>query len=150
MKLIKGILVWQILGVAALYGMAQLVDGDFARHFAREVLLIALGIGLIRGIGAMNRARREKRDVQAALSREASSSQQRSAWAAESKKRAAEAWRLCAANNRSCGSGNPLFTAEYDDGDSLEGINSALMGAMQTRARLLEYCNETPREEDAQ
>ena len=149
MKLIKSVVFWQILGVAALYGLAQLVDEGFARFLGGKVLLVCLGIGLIRGFGALRLDSREKRELKTALTREETSPTQRGAWASESKKRAAEVSRLCDANNRSR-EGNPLFTPVYDDGDSLDDINLALMEAARVRGRLVEYCAQSGQEGEAE
>jgi hypothetical protein len=150
MKLIKSVLMWQILGVAVLYGMAQLVDEGFARHFAREVLLVCLGIGLVRGGLAIRRKRREKRDVNAALEGEASSAGQRGTWATESKKRAAEAVRICGDNNRLSGNCNPMFTAKYDADNSMEQIMDALEESTETQVMLMRYSQNTRREGESE
>lgn len=135
MKLIMRVLLWGGLGVAALAGLAELVDEGFARHFAMPVLGAFLLIGLILGIRVTNRDRREKQQKAQALRETADSTDQKTAWANELKKRAADAAALCNRNNQ-LKSGNLLFSAEYEAEDELEELTSTWTDLLNTQARL--------------
>lgn len=135
MKLIRKTLFWGLLGAATLWGLARLVDEGFAKHFALPVLAVFLGIGLIRGFGAMRQARRQQRDTQNALDQAEASGDQRTAWAKEVRKQAGEVCGICGKKEQQA-AGKKLFSPEYRAQTRLEEIMQAIASASEVQGRL--------------
>lgn len=136
MKLIKKVLLWLALGVAVLYGLAGLVDGDFARYVGYQVLAVFGAIGLISGFRAALRARKERKKITQAVQEVDNARQQRTDWANEAKRRAVDVASACNKNNQ-IESTNLLFTPEYEAEESLEEITTSLTMLSRVRGRAM-------------
>lgn len=149
MKLIRKLLFRVLLGVAVLAVLAQVVDEGFARAYASPVLGAFALWGLISGIRAASRDKKEKQQIAQALQEVERSREQRNLWASEARKQAVEAERICRKNNGETRE-NPLFTPEYEAEDCLEDIVLELMQTADVQARVRLAAEQLGEEADAQ
>lgn len=147
MKLIKRVLLWVVLGVAALYGLAQLVDGDFARQFGMQILGVFAGTGLFFGIRASSLAAKEKKAAAAAFSEQANSGTQRAVWSGELKKRAMEVSSVCSRNSRNH-ENDRIIGPDYHSAECLNRISRDMMAAAELHGRLLAAAQQLEQEVD--
>lgn len=148
MKLIKRVLLWVVLGIAALYGLAQLTDGDFARQYGMQILGVFALIGLFFGLRASSLASKEKKAAAAAFSEQAHSDHQRKTWSAEAKTRAMEVAGVCARNTKNHEK-DQMITPEYHADESLDRIGRDLLAAMELCGRLQAAAERLEQEVDA-
>lgn len=148
MKLIRKLLFRVLLGVAVLAVLAQVVDEGFAREVAPPVLGAFALWGLIAGIRAAGRDKKEKQQIAEALQQVERSHDQRAIWASEARKQAVETERICRANNSQTRE-NPLFTPEYEAEACLEDMMLELMQTADVQAKVRLAAEELGEEADA-
>lgn len=118
MRFIKGASFWLLLGFGILAGLAYLVDGGFAAHFAPVVLGVCGLLALIAGFRAVSRGKKLERQIRYAQENLDTSKDQQARWASAAKKRCAEVEEAC--SRKYDGKPNLIFQPEYE-GERLIG-----------------------------